>query len=96
MAHEAEHTYGNGCPNCSKPFAIMGHGLADITLDMNDPKAPPYYGTNTKWICQTCNRKKGKTDPAIWGAITSGWRQWEKQQEKLLRNPLSGLPLFDL
>jgi hypothetical protein len=73
----------------------MGHGLADITLDVIDPAAAPYYGTNTKWACQTCNREKGTTPPALWGAKLNAWRQWEKWQEKLKRNSLSGLPLFD-
>jgi hypothetical protein len=55
LLHDAKHAYANGCPFCRVAFSGMGHGPADITLDVTDPTAPPYYAVNTKWCCATCN-----------------------------------------
>src|SRR5271167_454863 len=63
LAHDAEHQYASGCNYCGEPYAGMGRGLADITLDIQDRAHPPYYRTNTKWCCQDCNRKKGAMTP---------------------------------
>ena len=54
IAHDAEYQYGNGCNYCGHPYRDMGHGYADITLDVVDRGRPPYYRTNTRWCCQTC------------------------------------------
>jgi hypothetical protein len=59
LAHDAEYQYGNGCNYCHEPYKDMGHGPRDITLDVMDKSKPPYYRTNTKWCCNTCNVKKG-------------------------------------
>jgi hypothetical protein len=66
LAHDAEFQYGNGCSYCRDPYRDMGHGLADMTLDIQDRSRPPYYRTNTKWCCQTCNRKKHILEPDEW------------------------------
>src|SRR5262249_49372565 len=95
MLHEMEHTYKNGCGYCAESFGEMGHGLSDITLDICDPRQPPYYGTNTRWICQTCNREKGRTPPELWGAKLIAWKQWYAWQECLAVDQFVGLPLFD-
>jgi hypothetical protein len=67
MAHDIEHTYKNGCPYCRQFFSEMGHGLSDLTLDIIDPEKPPYYTTNVKWVCSTCNKEKQRTPPEYWG-----------------------------
>jgi hypothetical protein len=90
MAHEAEHTYGNGCGYCGEPFSEMDHGLADITLDIVDPESPPHYGINTRWICQTCNRAKGRRPPGEWGAIRSMWEKWKRRVDSLAHDPNHG------
>jgi hypothetical protein len=72
----------------------MSHGLSDITLDICDPTIEPYYMTNTKWVCQTCNREKARTPPDKWGAKLVYWKQWAQQQAKIARDRLTGLPLF--
>lgn len=87
MAHEAEHAYDNGCPECGDSFRDMGHGLADITLDVIDPQSPPIYGMNTRWICMTCNRAKGRTSLALRAAKHLAWAQWREQQERLSADP---------
>jgi len=80
LAHDAEHQYGNGCSYCGHPYMAMGHGLADITLDVQDPEARPYYRTNTKWCCATCNRKKGRTPPEQFERDRQVYELWTARQ----------------
>jgi hypothetical protein len=77
MAHDAEFQYDNGCSYCHHPYADMGHGVADITLDIFDPRLPPDYGTNTRWCCMTCQRRKGLLTPEKWAAKQRIYRAWE-------------------
>jgi hypothetical protein len=84
VAHQAEYQYGNGCGYCHDLYASMGHGLADITLDVQDPEKEPYYRTNTTWCCMTCNRRKGRMSPEEFEAdrrITAAWRRQQEQAE---------------
>lgn len=83
MAHEAEHAFGSGCTYCGHRYLSMGHGLADITLDIVDRDAPPYYATNTTWCCATCNREKGRTPIHLWGAKLVAWSKWRQRQAEL-------------
>ena len=80
LAHDAEHQYGNRCSYCGEPYAGMGRGLADITLDIQDRDRPPYYCTNTKWCCQDCNRKKGAMSPEAFEAYRQMWNLWAKSK----------------
>lgn len=82
LAHDAEHQYGNGCNYCGEQYQAMGHGLGDITLDVMDRDRSPYYRTNTKWCCQTCNRKKGAMAPEDFELdrqVYEVWRRWRDQ-----------------
>jgi len=94
MVHDLEHTYDNWC-QCGAKFKEMGHGLSDITLDICDPRLLPYYSSNTRWICSTCNRKKARTPPEEWGAQIVYEQQWRAQMARITTDPLAGLPLFD-
>lgn len=80
LAHDAEFQYSNGCGYCGHPYGGMGHGYADITLDVVDRSKPPYYRTNTKWCCQTCNREKGKLPPEEFELNREMWALRERQQ----------------
>lgn len=82
LAHDAEHQYGNGCNYCGHAYHDMGHGLADITLDIVDRSKPPYYRTNTKWCCQTCNRKKGAQTPEEFEIDRQVYECWSEQQRR--------------
>jgi len=82
MLHEAQHVYANGCQYCGEPFAAMGHGLTDLTLDIFDPVLPPYYPANIRWVCATCNREKSRTPPNQWAAKLACWAKWEHQPAK--------------
>jgi len=77
MAVDAQHAYGGACPYCYASFEAMGHGMQDLTLDIVDPQRPPYYRTNTRWVCQTCNRKKGRLTPADFEADREIYERWE-------------------
>lgn len=94
IAHEMEHAYANGCPLCGEPFHEMGHGLADITVDIHHPDEAPYYGHNTRLICQGCNRDKSNTPPAVFAVRQACWPVWKENIRRRKTNPLHGLPLF--
>jgi hypothetical protein len=66
LAHDLEYQYGNGCAYCRGRYEQMGYGLQDITVDIQDPLAEPYYATNVKLCCGTCNKAKGKLSPDKW------------------------------
>lgn len=78
MAHDIDHATANGCPYCRRPFAEMEHGLADCTLDVIHPDQLPYYRSNARWCCQTCNNEKRRTAPEQWGAKLRDWEQWRE------------------
>jgi hypothetical protein len=80
MQHDAEHAWENGCPYCRKPFKSMPRGLGELTVDIVDPKLPPHYTTNTKYVCNTCNKQKQRTPPELWARKLIAWRQWEQQR----------------
>lgn len=94
LAHDAEFQYGNGCNYCGHQYREMGHGLGDITLDVVDRDKPPYYRTNTKWCCQTCNRKKGVMEPEAFEVDRQVYEAWRQHNERLARNPQEGGFLF--
>ena len=75
MIHDGAHAYSNGCTECHIPYKEMEHGLRDITLDIWDPSVEPFYGSNVRWICSSCNSAKGDMPPADWAAYKRLWRQ---------------------
>jgi hypothetical protein len=91
LAHDAEHQYTNGCSYCGEQYDGMGHGFADITLDIQDRGCPPHYCTNTKWCCQTCNRKKGAMTPEEFEANRQMWNLWKQPK---IERPGEQLTLF--
>ena len=80
LAHDAEFQYNNGCSYCGHQYREMGHGMADITLDIVDGTRPAYYRTNTKWCCQTCNRKKGDRGPEFFEMDRQVYEIWNLAQ----------------
>jgi len=81
MAHDIEYQSGNGCPYCHKQFSSMAHGLADVTLDVVDPQALPFYRTNCRWVCSTCNKAKRDDPPELWARKLQCWAQFEATQK---------------
>ena len=77
MRHDAMFQYQNGCSECHRSFASMDHGLADITLDIWDPRVEPFYGVNTRWVDMTCNRAKGTMVPERWAIRKRLWLEHE-------------------
>lgn len=48
------------CGSCGHPFDIRpGGALGDVQVDILDPTRPPFWRTNTRVVCATCNRQKG-------------------------------------
>jgi len=88
MLHEAQHAYANGCSYCGAAFRDMGHGLSDITLDILNPAMPPYYTTNCRWVCGTCNREKSQSSPDDWGAKRAAWDTWRRRTKKPIQRRL--------
>jgi len=89
MSHDMEHAWQGVC-ECGQRFQDMPNGLHDLTIDIINPVEPPYWGMNTRFICTTCNRKKSKTPPNLWGASQAGWARWNKRQEELAKLPRWG------
>ena len=81
IAHDLEHAYANTCCYCWNPYAEMGHGLADVTLDIEDPDDPPYYA-NTTPCCITCNRAKARLTKDQWARRLQGWRLWRQARDR--------------
>lgn len=93
MAHDIEHAYGNGCPYCRRPFKSMPDGLGGlggVTLDIIDPSLPPYYRTNARWVCMTCNREKNRLAPDQFETNLQCWQRWERRREGLEKDPWLG------
>lgn len=90
MAHDIEHAASNGCPRCRRSFASMANGLRDITLDVIDPRQLPYYRTNCRWICDTCNKAAGDLTPEEDGLRLACWAKWEERMAELRADPWLG------
>jgi hypothetical protein len=87
LAEDAEHQFGGRCNYCPEHYAGMRNGLADLTLDIVDRSRPPYYCTNTKWCCQTCNRNKGTMAPGAFEAkrlISDLWNRSKNEPPEQL------------
>lgn len=82
MAHEAEHNYTNGCSECHYPYSGMANGLHDITLDIWDKRVEPFYGSNTRWICNTCNQEKGAMSPEEWAI----YKRLRRERDETIKN----------
>lgn len=82
LAHDIDHEYENGCRRCRRSYKSMGNGLSDITLDIIDPQKLPYYRTNVRWICKTCNSAKSDATPDEDGRRLEAWRMWEQTQQQ--------------
>ena len=67
IAHDINYNFKNSCPYCNQPYEDMGHGLGDLTLDIINPTEPPYYATNVKFCCSTCNSIKGQQGVEAFG-----------------------------
>jgi hypothetical protein len=95
VAHDIDHAYENTCCYCQIPYVDMPHGLADVTIDIIDPAKEPFYSTNTRPCCGTCNRAKNKMNPEDWAKRLLGWRLWRERgqigssQLTLLMHPMS-------
>lgn len=95
VQHGFEHAYANGCSYCHRPFASMGHGFSDITIDICNRDDEPHFETNTKFCCQTCNREKGTMPPHLWARKLRAWQRYEQNKLQRAMRATFGLPLFD-
>lgn len=83
----------NGCEWCDQSFQNIEHnpdGLGGLTLDIKDPSSEPYFKSNTRFACKTCNRGKQRTHPVVFEICL---REWKKENQAKC-DPLHGLPLF--
>jgi hypothetical protein len=81
MSGDASFQYGRCCSYCHRDYKGMGHAAADITLDIFDPRLPPEYGTNTRWCCMTCQRRKSLLTPQKWAMKLRIYRRWDANRE---------------
>lgn len=85
LRYVLSHAYENTCEYCYHPYKEMRNGIADITLDIVDPEQPPFYPTNVKPCCRTCNTEKGTMSPERWNRRLIYWDQWVEQQGQVPR-----------
>ena len=90
MAHDIDHAYKNGCPYCHRFYADMKHGLADVTLDIVDPEKGPFYRTNVRWVCRTCNAEKQRTPPDEWADYREYCDEWQAWRERKAKDEWAG------
>lgn len=83
IAHLFRHGYENTCTYCWVPYATMGHGLADITLDIRDPSDEPWIRSNVIMCCATCNRSKSDMSPEQWELRLLDWKTWREVQKSI-------------
>ena len=95
IVYDIIHGHENTCPYCWEKYERMGHGLTDMTLDIINREREPYYRTNTKWCCSTCNREKASLPAELWERRLIVWPQYMKWRNSVLANPTHGLPLFN-
>lgn len=96
IAHDMEHAFDNTCSFCWKPYADMPGGYASVTIDIFDRDAEPFYQTNTRCCCPTCNTEKGKMTPEEWARRLQFYREHAENELKRKNNRLLGLPLFEI
>jgi hypothetical protein len=80
LAYKMRHDYDNTCDYCRKPYKGMGNGYADITVDIIDRGRPPYFDSNVKMCCRTCNTEKATMPPDDWAERLIYWREYEVWQ----------------
>lgn len=78
LQHDINHAYNNGCSYCGTLYKSMEHGLRDLTLDIVNREAAPYYGTNTHLCCATCNSMKGQRSPSAFGLHLAMVKRWKE------------------
>lgn len=94
IAHILKHASENTCCYCREPYHTMGHGPADVTMDIIDPRKEPYLETNVQPCCATCNRRKGDSTPEDWAVQLRCWRKHDRRKRQLMRDPMLRFPLW--
>ena len=93
IAHDMSHAFENTCNYCWKPYGEMPNGHWNVTVDIYDRGADPFY-SNTRICCQTCNREKGQMTPEQWARRLQYWQEKRDHDQKFPRMRQPGLPLF--
>lgn len=88
LAHDIEHAFANGCHRCRRMFSDMPGGLANLTVDITDPRQLPYYRTNVHvGLCKTCNSAKRDLTLEEDGKRLEVWALWQKRRAELEQDP---------
>ncbi len=82
IAGEMEAAFNGPCKGCGFPYKTMGHGLADLTVDIIDPASEPFYIYNTRLVCRTCNSGKGKKRPTEETQLKRAYARWAATPEE--------------
>jgi 5-methylcytosine-specific restriction endonuclease McrA len=86
LSHLLRHAAENTCQYCRFPYSDIDRAH-DVTVDIRNPKEPPYLDTNVVVCCRTCNLAKSDMSPEDWGQILIDWRHWGAQQLILRNDP---------
>jgi 5-methylcytosine-specific restriction endonuclease McrA len=90
IVHDMRHAYENTCAYCWEAYEAMGHGHADVTLDIVDPTREPFYRSNVRMCCQTCNREKSRMSPERWEKIRGAWAFYRDYLREKQPQPVGG------
>jgi hypothetical protein len=80
ISNDLENAYDRDCPYCREKYKGMGNGLRDMTIDIVDRNSGPYYRTNVKICCITCNVQKGVMQPESWERHLIYHKEWEENK----------------
>ncbi len=76
IAREMEAVYGGPCRKCGRLYKTMGHGRDDLTIDIIDLTLEPFYEDNTRFVCGSCNSRKGSKTREEERRVTRAYRTW--------------------
>jgi len=88
MVDDIKRTIGEGCPYCTLPV-VSEDDFGRVTLEILNPDHSPYYATNVRWCCSSCNAEKHRLSTDDWGARQTMWRRWRLNEARRESDPLA-------
>lgn len=76
IAREMEAIYEGPCRKCGRLYKDMGHGRDDLTIDIIDPTSEPFYADNTRFVCGSCNSRKGSKTREEDRQVARAYQTW--------------------
>ena len=81
IADEMKAAFEGPCRSCGCSFKSMGHGPADLTVDIINHTLEPFYDYNTRFLCGSCNSRKGRRPPDEHTRLKRAYTRWAAMSE---------------